>query len=188
MTLEPPSVEQDNKPDGQSSILNLYAAFGVSMVLSVLPYASAALFSLIFFFGVLVAAYVMRGNAEPESLKANHATFIIRTLWIGAFFSIITTIAATIYLMNGIDYDPFNPCAQALADKGLVWLEQAGPMEVYAFVTPCMESFMQTNKTLFINSVIIAAAPILLYMAYRMIKGLSRAIKGYRLAKPQVWF
>lgn len=192
MTTEPakpsPDAEQDNRPEGQSAIFNLYAAFGVSIILSVLPYASAALLSFFFFFGVLIAAYIIRGNTEPESLSGNHATFIIRTLWIGAFFSVITMGAATAYMMNGVDYDPFAPCAQKLADQGLVWLEQAGPIQVYGFAMPCMEGFVEANKTLFINSVIIAAGPVLLYMAYRLIKGLSRAIKGYRLAKPRVWF
>ncbi len=188
MTLEPPSVEQDNAPQGHSTILALYALLGISMVLSVAPNIWAALMSFVLFFVVLIAAYVVRGDAETDSLKHNHATFVIRTLWISAFFSILTTIAATAYMMSGIDYTPFEPCAESLANQGLTWLERAGPMEIYALVEPCSQNFVDTNKTLFINAIIIAGGPILVYMFYRIIKGLARAIRGYRLANPREWF
>ena len=178
----------DETPQGQKTILNLYALFGVSLILSILPFASAAVLSLVFFLGVLIAAYVVRKNSEENSLKENHTTFIIRTLWIAAFFSLVTTAIATGYMMAGIDYSPFNPCANALADKGVAWAESASTMEVYAIIQPCVNVFIDFNKTLLINSVLIAGVPLILYMAYRMVKGLSRAIKGYRLANEKSWF
>ncbi|MBL4804335.1 MAG: hypothetical protein JKY71_05665 [Alphaproteobacteria bacterium] len=188
MTLEPPSVEQDNKPEGQSTILNLYAALGVSIILSVLPLASAALLSLLFFLGVLIAAYVVRGDSEKDGLRENHATYIIRTLWIAAFFSIPTALAATAYMQYHIDNTPFDPCFQDLANRGIGWLERADYMDIYEIVQPCIQTYIDVNTTIFINAAIIGGGPILLYMAYRLARGVSRAIKGYRLANPRALF
>ena len=178
----------NEQPEGQKAILNLYAALGVSLILSVLPYPAAAVLSMVFFIGVLVAAYIIRKKVEEHSLVENHSTFIIRTLWIGAFFSLVTTAIATAYMLNGVDYSQFQPCANNLAGKGLEWLENAGMMQVYAVTEPCMDSFLYGNKTLLMNAMIIAGGPIIIYMTYRMAKGVSRAMKGYRLSDAKTWF
>ncbi|MCB1721080.1 MAG: hypothetical protein H6860_06225 [Rhodospirillales bacterium] len=181
-------MNEQPQSHGRKSVLNLYAALGASLILSVLPSVTAAGLSLVFFLGVLIAAYHMRRKVEEHSLIENHATFIIRTLWIGALFSLFTMGLATAHMMSGIDYTPFDACAQALASKGALWIESARMMEVYGLIEPCVEGFILGNKVLFINSVVIAGAPVVLYMTYRLIKGLSRASKGYRLAKPKGWF
>lgn len=178
----------EDRQEQNKAILNLYAALGVSLILSVLPSVSAALASVIFFSGVLIAAYLMRRGAERESLRENHATFIIRTLWIAALFSLFTTGAATIYMLGGVDYAPFEPCANVLISKGAAWIESAGMMEVYALIKPCVESFLGFNKALLVNAVIIAGAPLVIYVVYRLAKGVSRAMKGYRIANPKSWF
>jgi len=175
------------QPEGQKYILNLYAAFGVSLILSVLPYMSAAILSLVFFLGVLVGSYAVRKKVDEHSLAENHATYIIRTLWISAFISLVTTGLATAYMLGGIDYSTFQPCANKLANNGVEWMENASMMAVYTLMQPCLDNFLGSNKTLLTNAVIIAGGPIVVYMAYRMVKGLSRAMKGYRLSNPKSW-
>lgn len=177
----------DEKPEGQKTILNLYAAFGVSVILSLLPSFSAALLSAVFFIGVLVAGYSIRGKAEHGSLVENHATFVIRTMWIAALLSLVTTGIATAYMMGRIDYFMFDPCANTLAGKGIAWMESAGVMEVYAIIEPCVAPFLDTNKTLLMNALLIAGGPVIIYMTYRIAKGVGRAMKGYRLANPKSW-
>ena len=179
--------EHDKHPEEQKPLLNLYAAFGVSLILSVLPYMSAAILSLVFFVGVLIGAYAMRKNSEEFSLMENHTTFMIRTLWIAALLSLITTGVATAYMLGGIDYSTFEPCAQTLANKGTAWIEHAGMMAVYGVIEPCVENFLDFNHTVLMNSLIIAGGPPILYMVYRMAKGLGRAMKGYRLSNPKSW-
>ncbi len=181
-------TETKETPKGQRTILNLYAAFGVSLILSVLPYMAAGILSLLFFVGVLVAAYAIRKKVEDHSLSENHATFIIRTMWIGAFFSLVTTAIASAYMISGIDYSQFTPCANALASKGTAWLESAGMMEIYGVTEPCMDRFLESNGTLLMNAMIIAGAPVIIYMTYRLAKGVSRATKGYRLSDSKSWF
>lgn len=172
----------------QKRILNLYGLFGASIIVSVLPYAAAAVLSIVFFTVLLVMGYVFKNKAEPESLQHNHALFIIRTLWITAFFSVITTIIGSAYMMGQIDYAPFSPCASELAALGAAAVEQMGVMEIYSYTAPCVEPFIEGNRTAFLNTILITTLPLFLYIGYRFAKGLGRAMKGYRLANPRSWF
>lgn len=196
MTLEPPKqspkqspgVEQDNQPEGQSAILNLYAAFLASLVLGVIPYATAALFSLIFLFGVLVGAYVVQGDAPKDSLKENHATYIIKTFWISSLFLLITFIFGAIYIYSGLDTSALDPCLEKIYEQGPTWVQNATHADIYALVQPCVPGYLEANKMRIITGLAISVAPVLPYVLYRLIRGLSRAAKGYRLAKPRSWF
>lgn len=171
----------------QKKLYNLYALFGVSLVLCVVPYASAALLCLVFFTWLLIAAYIVRKNAEENSLTHNHTVYIIRSLWIGALISAITGIAAAIYMLGNISYDPFQPCANAIAGIGVETLQAMGGMAIYKLAEPCVADFISFNRNALMVAVLIGAAPPLIYMAYRFIRGVSRAVKGYRLANPKSW-
>ena len=171
----------------KKSILNLYGLFGLSIILCVVPYVSAAILCLLFFVVLLTAAYVMRGRAEEHSLIHNHTTYIIRTLWIGALISFITTLCASFYMLGTISYEPFQPCANKIAQISIDALQAMGPMEIYPMVEPCVESFISFNKKPLMFALAIAAIPVLGYLAYRFIKGVARAMKGYRLADPKSW-
>ena len=179
-------MSEKTNPD-QKKLYNLYALFGVSLVLCVVPNASAMILCLVFFTWALIAAYMARKSSEEDSLIHNHAIFIIRSLWIGALFSVFTTIAAASYMLGNISYDPFMPCADKIAGLGIEALESMGTMEIYKLSEPCIDSFISFNKEPLMVAVAIGAVPPLLYMAYRFIKGIARASKDYRLADPKGW-
>ena len=181
-------TDVNHKPEGQNRIYHLYALFGVSLILSVIPSGVAALLSMIFFIVLLVVAYVMRNDAEEHSLLENHATFIIRTCWIVALFSLLTMGAASVYIFNYLDYAPFEPCANALAGIDMAELETMGVMEINAYAEPCLHDFISFNFNTLLTAALIAGVPLLLYLGFRFVKGLSRATKGYRLADPKAWF
>ena len=170
------------------AVLNVYALFGVSIVLSLVPLASAALFSMIFLAAALFWAYSLKNSAEAHSFGHIHSVFIIRTIWISGFFALITTVIAGAYMLAGLNHAPFASCASALADKGVQWIETAGMNEVYSVIEPCIHGFIENNKILLINAVLIAGGPVLIYMGYRFYKGLSRAVKGYTLPENKSWF
>lgn len=172
----------------QRRILNLYGLFGASIVLSIVPYIQAAVLSTVFFIVLLAMAYVLRRGVEAESLQENHATYVIRTLWITAFFSLITMTIATAYMMGGVDYGPFMPCTNQIAGMGMEALEAAGIHDIYPIIEPCVTPFVDANKVLLMNCVVIAGAPLMIYMGYRFTKGVMRAMKGYRLANSKGWF
>jgi uncharacterized membrane protein len=170
------------------AILNLYAAFGVTLVLSVVPSVTAALVSLVFFVGVVGVAFRFLKAAEPESLMENHATFILRTIGISTLFSLITLTAGIIYMIPSIDYSAFEPCANALTQKGESYAQSASFTDVYASAEPCMEDFIDMNLRILTIAALIAAVPVVPYLLMRYARGLSRAVKGYRLANPKSWF
>ncbi len=183
-----PQQFENHDTDGKSAIMNLYAAFGVCLVLSAIPIAAAAVFSVLAFPAVLIAAYIIRRKYEMHSFAENHASYVIRSVWISALLSLFTSIVATFYMMSRIDYSPFNSCANDASSRGVDWIEGAGFSDVYAMIEPCAEPFMMVNHVLFVNMALIIGVPILLYLAYRLAKGASRAMKGYRLADNKSWF
>ena len=168
------------------AILNMYGLFGASMILSIIPSLTAMTLSLLFFSVLLVMSYALRNKAEPKSLQENHAQYVVRTLWISAFFLLITTSLASIYMIRLLDYAPFSPCADGLLSQGAA-LENADAMQIYAQIEPCIEGFIAFNHAALMNATLIAGLPLMLYLGYRFTKGLGRAMKGYRLSNPKSW-
>lgn len=172
----------------QKSVLNLYAMFGASCILSVLPYPSAAFLSLVFFVVVLSWAYSIRKSAKAHSFAWIHADYLIRTIWVSGLFALITTVIAGIYVTNGLNHAAFDACANDLASKGPEWIAAAGYQGIYDVIQPCIHGFIALNETLLINGVIIAGGPVLIYMGYRLYKGLHKALGGYILPENKNWF
>lgn len=180
--LLPNSTDPDKK-----AVLNLYSAFGVALVLSLVPSALVSLVALFFLLGVLISAYRMRKKFEMESLGENHTTYIIRTIWIGTLFSVISVSAAGIYMLSGIDYTAFQPCAEGLAAQGADAANASFDV-IWGAAEPCFDNFINENFKLLSISALVAAGPIILYFAYRYAKGLTRALKGYRIMNAKAWF
>ena len=176
-----------NDPTKQE-VTNLYAALGVGLVLSLVPHSIVTLVSLVFMLGVLGSAYSKRKKAAPDSLLENHATYIIRTIWIGTLFSVITISLAGLYMMNDIDYSAFQPCAKEFGRKGASFAANASFHDIWIASEPCYNNFINENFSLLTHSAIIAAGPVIIYFGYRYAKGLTRAMKGYRIMNPTGWF
>lgn len=187
MTEKPPAPNSPQDPH-RATVLNLYAALAVSLILSMMPHGIIAVLSLFFMIGVLVAAYIVRSKVEPETLAENHATYIIRTIWIGSFLALITTTIGGVIMLSGINYEPFMPCADRLAAQGMEIAANASYIQVWELASPCFDTFINANLSTLMMAGAITILPILIYFAVRFVRGLSRAIKGYRLAKPRAWF
>ncbi len=164
------------------TITNLYAAFSVSLILSFMPMIEAAGLAALMFAGVLVAAYILRARADETSLTCNHATFIIRTIWIASLFAFVTTLIAAGYVIQNFNPAAIHRCVDDVAMNmmDLTGLEQA--------IRPCLDRFIQDNMRVFINGTLIAAAPVVAYILFRLAKGLPRAMKGHRIGNVRHWF
>ncbi|MFN3700033.1 MAG: hypothetical protein ACK4VI_00760 [Alphaproteobacteria bacterium] len=137
---------------------------------------------------MLIAAYVIRSKNDPNGLACNHTTYIIRTIWIGSFFSVVTVGLASLYMVQFLDYVAFAPCAEEIQMRGLNWAAEASFEDAMILVEPCFNSFINDNFNLLLVSGGIAIIPILLYFTVRLVRGISRAAKGYRIADPKIWF
>lgn len=171
----------------QKEVIRLYGAFGASLLLMLVPSATVAVFSGLLFIGVLIAAYAMRKKSAPESLCENHATYIIRTIWIGGFLSILTMGAATAYMLPNIDNAPLQPCANSLVSQAQNIAQSENIAALSKILQPCMDEFTHLNGRVFLIAVAITALPVMLYFFARFWRGLSRAKGGYRIANPKSW-
>lgn len=177
-----------NKKDKeQKDVIRLYSAFGASLLLMLVPSTAMAVFSGLLFLGVLIAAYVMRRKSVPESLCENHATYIIRTIWIGGFLSVVTMSAATAYMLPNIDNAPLQPCAGNLVSQAQDLAQNENVAALSRLMQPCMDEFMNLNGRVFLVAVAITAIPVMLYFLVRFWRGLSRANGGYRIANLKIW-
>jgi len=163
------------------NITQIYALLTVSILMVFIPLFSAALLSTIMFLCVWIAAYILRSKAEENSLQENHMTYIIRTIWILGLFTFISSGIASAFIIPNMDISGFLSCSSTLP------LTEDYQLLIDAFI-PCAESFVETNKTLFIRSTIFAGGPLVIYVGYRLAKGLSRALKGHRIGNVKNWF
>ncbi len=171
------------------TILHVYGVLVAALLLSFVPDPAFAIVATIFFLGVWIAAYIIRKKAEEDSLTENHMIWIIRTLWITCLFSVVTITAGGLYLWSQLDYSAIQPCSEQAANY--LMAQQSGTVnatELMALMGPCEDAFLRDNQPALILSAIIAALPLIIYLVMRLTKGLSRAVKGYRLASPKSWF
>lgn len=163
----------------QKVITNIYAALCVSLVMSFLPMMTAAGLALIMFMGVLTASYVLRGRTAHDSLIADHMTFIIRTVWISGFLSLTTMTAAGLYIAKVVNPSEIMSCVTGDLPSDT--------RAIMAMIQPCMPAFLSSNMLPLINALLLGAGPVVIYMVYRIVKGLSRALKGHRIGDVKNW-
>ncbi len=180
--------DQSHHPD-KKHIINLYAAFAVSILLTFVPSMIFGLIALLFFTGVLIAAYALRNKAEEGSLMENHSDYMIRTIWISAFYALVFTALGSAYMLPNIDYTPFDICAQnfvAIVDPSMTTMPST--QEILDQIAPCMNDFMAINHTVLTLALAISAVPVIIFLFIRLYRGLSRANKGYRISNVTSWF
>jgi len=184
---KPPSTA-GGEPPGKKVVMQVYAAFAVSLILCTLPYTTAAVVCMIFLLGVLLAAYIIRWRADKDSFCHNHMTYIIRTIWISGLFASVTTAAGGAYLIAYVDNAPLSNCIDMFLGISPDKAASMSGLQAMEYFDPCMENFISTNWQVLMVSMAISAGPIMLYLLYRFVTGISRAMKGYRVAQPQAWF
>lgn len=184
MTELSPSPHPD--PD-QKKIIQLYSAFGAGLILTLIPSAIVALVALLLIMGVLIAAYVMRGK-DKDTLMHNHMTYVIRTIWLGGSFAAITLAVAGVYMFYTLDNAPLDPCFQSFLGVDPQAAAGMGMQDLEAVFQPCLDAYYKVNFAALVFSALIGIAPILLYFGFRFGNGLNRALKGYRIARPEAWF
>jgi uncharacterized membrane protein len=163
-------------------VMQVYGALCAALVMSLIPQVLYATVALLLFTGVMTAAYIVRRQGEKDGLAENHMTFIIRTLWISSLLAAITTALAAAYVLSVYDPGPVNECANQLLNMGLS--DYAGMQRA---VAPCLDEFLAVNQAPFMIGTALAAGPVMLYFIYRLLKGLARAAKGYRIAHVKNW-
>lgn len=156
----------------------LYAMLIVSAVTSFVPNAFAQILSLVLLTVTLVSAYIYRSKDEEHGLVANHMTYLIGTIWISTGFAFIGMIAAIAVVYFYGDHTIIHTM---MADYN------NGAVPTEAGMEAMMMNYMTANQGLLITTSLATIGPAILYFIYRVANGLSRAAKGYRIAKPHSW-
>ncbi|MCB9988384.1 MAG: hypothetical protein H6868_03505 [Rhodospirillales bacterium] len=167
-------------------IMSLYGLFVVTLMASMVPSTGFAVLALFMITALMILAYVFRAEADEDSLLHNHTSFVIRTLWIAALFSVFTIAIASAYMIPQIDYSQMDSCVQQVTAQLDPENVDYGAMN--AKMQPCMDSFIASNRMTFLFSMAIAAGPLLLYMLFRLIKGVARARHGHKIGNLKNWF
>lgn len=171
----------------QKTLNAVYGALAAMTVLSFVPHMTVATIALLLFIIIFIALYVVKSKAHKDGVVENHMIYLIRTLWIVQLIAVITLTVACIYLLPLFDSSALEPCTNKVANMAM-----SDPNINYQAMSdeiqPCMDQMMADNRTALLNATLIAGIPVLLYLLFRLFKGGSRALKGYRVANPKGWF
>ncbi len=161
-----PEIPEGKKDSEQIKTLALYGAFIVALPLQIVPVMAVQILSIALLVGALIAIKIVRGGNPDDSLISNHAVYLSRSFWVWSALMTIGGAVGGYILYTQNDLDSLLALARDLSknqEKGAAFQT----MSTYA-----MFSF----------------GPGIAYLAYRLIKGLHRALYGYRLAKPKSFF
>lgn len=147
-------------------VTQIYGALAAAIILSCVPMVMTQSLALILFLAAIITAYVLRVRTETGSLTDNHMTYLIRTFWIFSLLFLIGMAVAAWYLTTELD---------------LYRLQ--GILEVLISDQPTMTAdiWLLTYTTL------LTLGPGFVYFIYRLARGITRAIKGYRMPNPKSW-
>lgn len=171
----------------QKTLNGAYGALAAVTILTLVPIMSVAVIAILLFIMVFISLYIIRARAKEDSVVQNHMTFLIRTIWIVQFFGIITITLASLYLLPAFDSSALQPCTDRVTNM----IFDNPDMDFKTMsdeLQPCMDQMMEDNHDILIKSTLISGGPIILYLLFRLYKGGSRAVKGYRIANPKSWF
>lgn len=163
----------------QKNVTQFYGAFAASVLCNVVPLAVVQLFGLCLLVSVLIGAYVYKARSKLDSLAYNHMTYLIGTIWISSFFLTIGLAVATYWVYVQGDHTMIEQIIAGM-NAGTMY----SPGDLQAILT----GYMKQNMQLLLMATLSTIGPCVVYIVYRVTYGLSRASKGYRLAKPASWF
>lgn len=177
-----------NNNNEQNNIVMLYGALWANIILLLIPKVTFAIVGTTLLIILLIISYIIKKKHEDNSFSKNHSTFIIKSIWFGAFIlPALTLTIAIIYLLPNYDPSAMSACAQQLNTYILSNPQNTDMSILYRFIYPCMDNFMKDNgKTLLISG-FIAALPVIIYLIYRFTKGTIFAIKNKLITKPNNW-
>jgi uncharacterized membrane protein len=160
-------------------ILVLYFMFALAVVLGMFPDMTLQNISFLTYSVVLVFAYIFRRGRKEDDFESHHCTYLIRSIWIFSFLAVIAIVGAGYMVGQQAD-------ASAL-DGLLGRIESAGQMPSEADLDAAFKVYYTVNQDLIFQLYRLWMCPALAYGAWRIVRGVSRAAKGYRVAHPKSW-
>lgn len=165
--------------DKQKSIINLlYIFLIISTLCAFVPFIMAQIAFISLLFVTLISAYYYKTKDRPDGLLHNHMTYLIGTVWIGSFLLAVGMAVAGYWVFMNGNNQPLDDFMRSA---------QSGVIPDEAAMNEAMIAYMRINMQLILVSTILFVGPAVIYLVYRIAHGYSRAMKGYRIAKPKSW-
>ncbi|MBE2190624.1 MAG: hypothetical protein KDJ26_01440 [Alphaproteobacteria bacterium] len=159
--------------------IGLYVLLSLGVVLGCLPDMTMQSYSALVIFVALILAYFFRARAKKDDLVWHHSTFVVRTIWIWSLFLLIGMMGAGYIMQTQGDMSAVDRIMEA-ASSGII------PSE--ADIEAASQDYFSTNYDLILRTTLMWLAPAQVYAVWRIFKGLSRALKGYRVQNLRGWF
>ncbi|QQG36170.1 MAG: hypothetical protein HYS17_11890 [Micavibrio aeruginosavorus] len=173
------SDNNEHKPEGKSAIIAVYAFLILSTVFCFVPVTAVFTTGLLMLPLCLFAAWLLRFGKSPDSLIYNHMIYISSTIWMYSLLFSVTSSIAGFMIFRWADNSILNEALNAMM-SGQGYSRE----ELYDLLL----DYARANLGLMVSAAIVCVVPVIGYIAYRLSRGLNRALKGYRLQKPQSWF
>ncbi len=154
----------------QKTTLQIYLAYIIAVICNIVPSSAVQTFGLILFIVIFAATYFYRNRSPSESLIHNHMQFIIKSIWISSLVFLVGMITAYFMADHTIVYQTYETIMNG------VFLTQD---QINGFVM----DYMRAN----IFTFVITLMPSLIYLAYRLAKGILHARKGYIVLHSKNW-
>lgn len=153
----------------QKTALNVYAMVAAGSVLMLIPVSIVPFAGLACLMVGFIAAYVYRARNREDGLMVSHMGYVIRTVWWSSLILLAGLVVFTSVLMANGDTSMITDLMKQ-AEKGII------PTE--ADVRAMQALFVQTNADLIIMTAAVTLLPYPLYLAFRMVSGVRKAVAG----------
>lgn len=150
--------------------LTIYSGFLLAIIFNFIPVTFVQTFGAFIFLGLIIAAYIMRSQAEKESFMYSHMSYLIKTFWISSLILLIGIIESYIFADHSIIYTTVNGVKN-------------GSMLSETEINALLIEYIQANRLVFA----LTLGPSLLYLIYRTIKGIMLASKNTSIPNPKNW-
>ncbi len=165
------SDQQTQEQKIQRKILFFYGLFFSSLIVSLIPFSIASIFTLMICVCTLAGIYSVRSTAEEDSLLESHMTHLIKTFWRVNLYLVLTTVFGLLYVALFADYQPLRPCLNTFQRHIVYISENLSAKLLDKVFKGCKATFLEKNYNHLIITAIIAFGPILFYLLRRCIKG-----------------
>jgi uncharacterized membrane protein len=159
-------VTPEKRDPEQGKTLALYALFIIALILQVMPFLAVQIFSLLLLGLTIVVITILKSGSIKDGLLHNHATYLARSFWIWSFLMSTGGLVASYLIYQQHSQQEWINIAHDLLEN-----------ETDSVHYKVMARYF-----------IASLAPGMIYLTYRLVRGLRRALHGYRLAKPKSWF
>lgn len=142
----------------------------ISIILNTVPVSIISSFGSLLFIVIFIATYVYKSKAPEDSLIHNHMRFIIKSIWVSSLILLVGMIASYLLADHTIIHQTYNTIMSG------TYLTQE---QIHGLIM----DYMKANLFVFI----LTLTPCLIYLLYRLSKGILHARKGYIIPDLKSW-